>query len=125
MDLKSLEDFEEEYMNRKYYAEKQRLQNQLMEKKQYETNKQRLDQLYKGHCHSLVLEELAEQSEKVNEAHEKYKRIREYSKIVKEEFKPRARSGNDMESDYGSIESSQMPQTERGRRVVKDRYLKG
>ena len=71
-------------MNNKYQAEKQRLQNQLMEKKQNEANQARLDQLYKGHCHSLVLEELQEKNDKVNEAKEKYKRIREYSQLVRE-----------------------------------------
>ena len=31
----------------------------------------------------------------------------------------------DGETEESSIDSSQIPQTERGRRVVKDRYLKG
>lgn len=79
-------------MNRKYYAEKQRLENQLMEKKQQESNQRKLEALYKGHCHSLVLDELAEQNHKSNEAYEKSKRIKEYSQLVREEYKPRAKS---------------------------------
>ena len=51
--------------------------------------------MYKGHCHSLVLEELAEQQQKSREAKEKYKRIREYSQVVREEYQPRAKSGED------------------------------
>jgi hypothetical protein len=39
------------------------------------------------------MEELAEQHSRVHEAKEKRKRIREYSQLVKEEYRPRAKSG--------------------------------
>lgn len=96
-----------------------------MERKQEETQRQKLEQLYKGHCHSLVLDELASQNQKHKEPHERYKRIKEYSQIVKEEFKPRVRSVMEGETEESSIDGSQVPQTERGKRVVRDRYLKG
>jgi hypothetical protein len=35
------------------------------------------------------------------------------------------KSSVDTESDYNSIDSMALPQTERGKRIVKDRYLKG
>lgn len=53
-------------MKNKYEADKWRLRNQLMEKKKTQANRQKLNELYKGHCHSLVLEELAEKNNKVN-----------------------------------------------------------
>ena len=41
---------------------------------------------------------------------------------MREEYLPRVRSGDDGEEEE---EEEAMPKTERGRRVVKDKYIKG
>lgn len=122
IDQTELTQFEEHYMNRKYEAEKQRLQNQLLLKKQEEANLAKLEQLYKGSAHALLEEELEAKQAQRQLAAEKYQRIREYSQMVKEEYRPRASSTLEEEEEE---QGAGQPQTERGRRVVKERYLKG
>lgn len=84
MDLQKLSQFQERYVSNRYEAEKQRLQNHLYEKKQQESNFIKLNQLYKGQGHSILLDELKERNQRNKQAQEKYHRIRDYSLKVKE-----------------------------------------
>lgn len=55
--------------------------------------------MYKGRGHSNIREEREERVARSKEAQEKYRRIRDYSQVVKEEYRPRVRSSVDTEQE--------------------------